>query len=168
MKQFREITPAEMGGDVFTRIGKQWMLVGAGNEDSHNMMTASWGGLGVLWNKPVSTVYIRPSRYTMEFVEREEHYALCFFEEGYREALTFCGRHSGRDGDKCAQTGLTPCFDEAAPYFEQAQLVLVCRKLYAQDMDPALFLDDKLEENYHGSDYHRIYIGEIVKVLVKE
>ncbi len=167
MKTFHEITPAEMGGDVFTRIGKQWMLVGAGNAQSHNMMTASWGGLGVLWNKPVSTVYIRPSRYTMEFVEREKYYALCFFGEEYREALTFCGRHSGRDGDKCAQTGMTPCFDEAAPYFEQAELVLICRKLYAQDMDPALFLDDAIENNYHGSDYHRVYIGEIVKVLSK-
>lgn len=168
MKTFREITPAQMGGDVFTRIGKQWMLVGAGNEDSHNMMTASWGGLGVLWNKPVSTVYIRPSRYTLEFVEREEYYALCFFGESYREALTFCGRHSGRDGDKCAQTGLTPCFEEAAPYFEEAELVLICRKLYAQDMDPALFLDERIEDNYHGTDYHRMYIGEIEKVLVKE
>ena len=167
MKPFREITPAEMGGDVFTRIGKQWMLIGAGNENSHNMMTASWGGLGVLWNKPVSTVYIRPSRYTMEFVEREEYYALCFFGEKYREQLTFCGRHSGRDGDKCAQTGLTPCFDEQAPYFEQAELVLICRKLYAQDMDPALFLDESIENNYHGADYHRVYIGEIVKVLSK-
>ncbi len=167
MNTFREIAPAEMGGDVFTRIGKQWMLVGAGNENNHNMMTASWGGLGVLWNKPVSTVYIRPSRYTLGFVEREDYYALCFFDEAYREALTFCGRHSGRDHDKCAETGLTPRFDEAAPYFEEAQLVLICRKLYAQDMDPSLFLDERIEDNYHGADYHRVYIGEIVKVLAK-
>ncbi len=168
MSQFRQITSAEIGGDVFTRIGKQWMLVGAGDEKSHNMMTASWGGLGVLWNKSVSTVYIRPSRYTMEFIERESHYALCFFSENYREALTFCGRHSGRDGDKCAATGLTPCFDEAAPYFEEAELVLICRKLYSQDMDPTRFLDERIEDNYHGADYHRVYIGEIEKVLVKE
>ncbi len=167
MERFKEITPAEMGSDVFTRIGKQWMLVGAGNAQNHNMMTASWGGLGVLWNKPVSTVYIRPSRYTMEFIEREAYYALCFFGEEYREQLTFCGRHSGRDGDKCKETGLTPCFDEAAPYFEEAELVLICRKLYAQDMDPSLFLDESIENNYHGADYHRTYIGEIVKVLSK-
>ena len=168
MKQFRVITPPEMGGDVFTRIGKEWMLITAGCEQAHNTMTASWGGLGVLWNKPVSTVYIRPSRYTMEFVEKESHYALCFFDESYREALTYCGRHSGRDVDKCAQTGLTPCFDEAAPYYNEATLVLVCRKLYAQDMDPSLFLDESIENNYHGSDYHRFYIGEIEKVLIRE
>ncbi len=167
MNKFHEIKPTEMGSDVFTRIGKQWMLVGAGNAENHNMMTASWGGFGVLWNKSVSTVYIRPSRYTMEFVEREECYALCFFSEEYREALTFCGRNSGRDNDKCKETGLTPCFDEAAPYFEEAELVVICRKLYAQDMDPSLFLDDAIENNYHGSDYHRIYIGEIIKVLSK-
>lgn len=167
MATFREIKPQEMGGDVFTRIGKEWMLVSAGDEDGHNMMTASWGGLGVLWNKPVSTIYIRPSRYTYEFLEREEYYALCFFDEEYRMALTYCGRHSGRDGDKCQATGLTPCFDEAAPYYKEASLVLICRKLYYQDMAPENFLDDTIENHYNGSDYHRIYIGEIVKVLKK-
>lgn len=168
MATFHTIEPSAIDGDVFTRIGKEWMLVGAGNADSHNMMTASWGGLGVLWNKPVSTVYIRPSRHTIAFVEREAYYALCFFDESYREALTYCGRHSGREVDKCAQTGLTPRFDEAAPYFEEAALVLICRKLYAQDMDPSCFLDEGLEANYNGADYHRMYIGEIVKVLEKE
>lgn len=166
MASFVEVSPSEMGGDVFSRIGKQWMLVGAGSEESGaNMMTASWGAMGVLWNKPVTTVYIRPSRYTMEFIERETHYALCFFEEGYREALALCGRRSGRDIDKAKETGLTPCFDYEAPCFEQAELVVICRKLYAQDMDPSLFLDSAIENNYHGEDYHRIYTGEIVRVL---
>lgn len=167
MSRFQEVVPAEMGGDVFTRIGKQWMLVSAGQQDDMNTMTASWGGLGILWNKPVSTAYIRPSRYTMEFMEREDYYSLCFFDETYRDALTFCGRHSGRDTDKLSETGLTPCFDEVAPYFEEAELVLICRKLYVQDMDPAGFVDTAIEENYHGVDYHRQYIGEIVKVLKK-
>lgn len=167
MSHFQEILPAQMGGDVFTRIGKQWMLVSAGQPNAMNTMTASWGGLGILWNKPVSTAYIRPSRYTMEFVEREAYYSLCFFDESHREALTFCGRHSGRDTDKLAATGLTPCFDEAAPYFEEAELVLICRKLYTQDMDPAGFAEASIEDNYHGTDYHRQYIGEIVKVLKK-
>lgn len=165
---FRQIMPSEMGGDVFSRIGKQWMLVSAGNESGMNMMTASWGALGVLWNKPVSTIYIRPSRHTMSFIENEDTYALCFFPEDYREALTFCGRRSGRDVDKVKETGLTPCFDHGAPYFEEAELVLICRKLYAQDMDPEKFLDDTIEGNYNGTDYHRIYVGEIVTVLEKE
>ncbi len=168
MTTFREIAPSQMGSDVFTRIGKQWMLVGAGDDTAHNMMTASWGGMGVLWNKPVSTIYIRPSRYTMEFLEKKDYYALCFFDESHRADLTLCGRRSGRDIDKCAETGLTPRFDEAAPYFEEAELVVICKKLYKQDMDPSAFLDDGLEANYNGADYHRIYIGEIVKVLEKE
>lgn len=167
MATFREITPQEIDKDVFTMIGKEWMLVSAGNADNSNMMTASWGGLGVLWNKPVSTLYIRPSRYTFEFLEREDYYALSFFGDEHREALTYCGRHSGRDGDKCAATGLTPCFDEAAPFYEEARLVLICRKLYYQDMDAQSFLDDAIEANYNGADYHRVYIGEIVKVLEK-
>ena len=168
MSTFREITPQEIAGDVFTRIGKQWMLIGAGDADGHNMMTASWGGFGVLWNKAVSTIYVRPSRYTLEFLERHDRYALCFFGEEYREALTYCGRHSGRDGDKCAATGLTPCFNAAAPYFEQAELVVICRKLYSQDMTPDCFLDEQLESNYNGADYHRMMIGEIETVLVAE
>jgi len=168
MSRFRKITPQDISGDVFTRIGKQWMLVGAGDEKAHNMMTASWGGFGVLWNKAVSTVYVRPSRYTLTFMEQHDHYALCFFPEDYREALTFCGRHSGRDADKCRETGLTPCFDEAAPYFEQAELVLICRKLYSQDMTPDSFLDEHLESHYNGADYHRMIIGEIETVLVAE
>ncbi len=168
MSQFREIAPQEMGSDVFSRIGKQWMLIGAGDANGHNMMTASWGGFGVLWNKSVSTIYVRPSRYTLEFIEKHDWYALCFFDEEYRDALTFCGRHSGRDADKCAQTGLTPCFDQAAPYFEQAQLVVICRKLYSQDMTPESFLDERLESNYNGADYHRMIIGEIETVLVRE
>jgi len=168
MANFRDIAPEAMGGDVFTKIGKDWMLIAAGNAQSHNMMTASWGGLGVLWNKKVSTIYVRPSRYTYEFLEQGDTYALCFFDESHREALTYCGRHSGRDGDKCAATGLTPCFDGDAPYFEEASLVLICRTLYKQDMDPAAFLDETLEGNYNGRDYHRIYIGEIVRVLQKE
>lgn len=167
MADFVAIAPAEMGGDVFTRIGKQWMLIGAGNADGMNMMTASWGAMGVLWNKPIATVYIRPSRYTMAFVEREAYYSLCFFKEEYREALTLCGRRSGSETDKVHETGLTPCFDREAPYFQEAELVVICRKLYAQDIDSAGFVDASLEGNYNGGDYHRAYIGEIVSVLEK-
>ncbi len=168
MTTFREITPAEMGGDVFSRIGKQWMLIGAGDAEKMNMMTASWGAMGVLWNKPVTIAYIRPSRYTMGFVEQQEYYSLCFFDETYRDVLTLCGRQSGRDIDKVQATGLTPCYDREAPYFAEASLVVICRKLYQQDMDPAQFLDESIENNYHGADYHRQYIGEIVTVLEKE
>lgn len=165
MKRFITCRPEELTDNVFDAIGRQWMLVTAGNETACNTMTASWGGLGVLWNKPSAFVFIRPSRYTYGFTEREDTFSLCFFDESYRSALQLCGVRSGRDMDKIKAAGLTPRFDEVAPYFDEARLTLICRKRYAQDMDPACFADPAVEENYGGADYHRIYVGEILKVL---
>ena len=163
---FREISPEELKDNPFTLINKDWMLITAGNKESHNTMTASWGGVGELWGRYVSTIYIRPQRYTLEFVEREDYYSLCFFDESYRPALNFCGSKSGRDYDKDKETGLTPRFDQAAPYYQQARLVFLCRKLYRQDMAEDSFLDKEvLAKNYPQNDLHRMFIGEIVKVL---
>lgn len=166
---FKEIDIKELKLSPFEKIGKQWMLITAGSKESFNTMTASWGGLGVLWNKNVAFTFIRPSRYTYEFCEKEEYFTLTFFPEEYRKALSFCGTKSGRDYDKCKETGLTPCFDAEAPYFEEAELTLVCKKLYAQDMDKSCVIDNTVLTNY-GEDepMHRMYVGEIVKVLVKE
>jgi flavin reductase (DIM6/NTAB) family NADH-FMN oxidoreductase RutF len=164
----QEIPVSGLLFNPFTMINKEWLLVTAGNAKQCNTMTASWGGLGVLWNKPVATIYIRPSRYTLEFLDRESHFSLCVLGETHRKALDYCGSHSGRDGDKVKATGLTPAFTENAPYFEEAKLVLVCRKLYKQEIDPACFLDPKLDAaNYSKKDYHRMFIGEIEKVLKK-
>ena len=165
---FREISVEQLEDNPFTLINKDWMLITAGDAEKHNTMTASWGGVGELWGKYVSTIYIRPQRYTLEFVEREEYYSLCFFGPEYRQALSLCGSKSGRDVDKDAATGLTPCFDQAAPYYEQARLVFLCRKLYRQDMEESAFLDKGLLEKWYDNDLHRIFIGEIVKVLEKE
>ena len=165
---FREISVEQLKDNPFTLINKDWMLITAGDAEKHNTMTASWGGVGERWGKYVSTIYIRPQRYTLEFVEREEYYSLCFFGPEYRQALSLCGSKSGRDVDKDAATGLTPCFDQAAPYYEQARLVFLCRKLYRQDMEKSAFLDKGLLEKWYDNDLHRMFIGEIVKVLEKE
>ena len=165
---FREISVEQLKDNPFTLINKDWMLITAGDGENHNTMTASWGGVGELWGKYVSTIYIRPQRYTLEFVEREEYYSLCFFGPEYRQALSLCGSKSGRDVDKDAATGLTPCFDQAAPYYEQARLVFLCHKLYRQDMEESAFLDKGLLEKWYDNDLHRMFIGEIVKVLEKE
>lgn len=165
---FREISVEQLKDNPFTLINKDWMLITAGDGEKHNTMTASWGGVGELLGKYVSTIYIRPQRYTLEFVEREEYYSLCFFGPEYRQALSLCGSKSGRDVDKDAATGLTPCFDQAAPYYEQARLVFLCRKLYRQDMEESAFLDKGLLEKWYDNDLHRMFIGEIVKVLEKE
>ena len=162
---FQRIDPKNLKDNVFSLIGDQWMLVTAGTEEKCNTMTASWGGLGVLWGAPAATCYIRPQRYTKEFLDREEYFTLTFFDEEYRKALSLCGSKSGRDVDKIKECGFTvrtaAC---GAPYFEQARLVLVCRKLYWQDMDPDHFLDPEIDSRFYAQkDYHRVYVGEIVE-----
>lgn len=164
MHQFVEIAPEEIRENTFSLIGKEWMLITAGQPDDLNTMTASWGGLGVLWNKPVSFCFVRPTRYTYAYLEKEEYYTLSFLESGCRPALQLCGTHSGRDMDKVAAAGLTVRKDEAAPYFDQAVMTLLCRKIAVQDIDPTGFIDPAIAGHYHD-DYHRVYIGEIVKVL---
>ncbi|WP_297211379.1 flavin reductase family protein [uncultured Flavonifractor sp.] len=166
---FEKIDPKSLEQNVFSLIGERWMLITAGTGERCNTMTASWGGLGVLWGKPVATVYIRPQRYTLEFVEREERFTLCFFGEEYRRALALCGSKSGRDLDKVKECNFTVETVDGAPYFQQADLVLVCRKLYWQDMDPAHFLDGEIDGKwYPQKDYHRIFIGELETVLKKK
>lgn len=168
MKQFTDVTPAELGGNPFHRIGKDWMLITAGNGADANTMTASWGGVGVLWNKPVVFAFVRPTRYTYEFLEREDTFSLSFFpDESTRQALTLCGRVSGRDTDKITEAGLTLRADAEAPYFDEADTVLVCRKIAVQDIDPKGFLDNSIHGHY-ADDYHRVYIGEILRVRRSE
>ncbi|MCD7947736.1 MAG: flavin reductase [Oscillospiraceae bacterium] len=150
--------------NVFTLIGERWMLIAAGDQEKCNMMTASWGGLGVLWGANVATVYIRPTRYTYELIEKQNYFTLSFFGDQYKEQLALCGKKSGRDTDKVKACGFTveagTC---GAPYFAEAELVLVCKKRYAQDFDPSLFLVEDMEQWYPKKDYHRMYIGEIVE-----
>lgn len=116
---FEKIEPKALDQNVFSLIGDQWMLITAGTKEECNTMTASWGGLGVLWGKPVATVYIRPQRYTLEFVEREDTFTLCFFGEAYRKALALCGSKSGRDVDKVKECGFTVATAEGAPYLRR-------------------------------------------------
>lgn len=159
----------EISENVFSLIGKQWMLITAGTAEHCNTMTASWGGLGVLWGAPAATCYIRPQRYTKEFVDREEYFTLSFFGEEWRKALSLCGSKSGREVDKVKKCGFTvKTADCGAPYFEEASLVLVCRKRFAQEMDPNLMPDDVKEKWYPEKDYHTMYIGEIVQALEAE
>lgn len=166
---FQEINVREFSMKPFEMIGEDWMLVTAGDEEKYNTMTASWGGIGVMWGKNVAVTVIRPQRYTKEFVESHDTFTLSFYPRDYKKALSICGSKSGRDIDKAKETGLTPVFDQAAPYFEQASVVLVCKKLYAQPMDPAGFVDKSLDGQwYPDKDYHKMFVGEVVKVLVKK
>jgi flavin reductase (DIM6/NTAB) family NADH-FMN oxidoreductase RutF len=160
----RSIKPEEITDNTFKMIGSDWMLVTAGPPEAYNTMTASWGGLGVIWSKNVCFCVIRPTRHTYGFIEKADNFTLSFFEEKYRSALTLCGTKSGRDIDKAKATGLTPTPGTipGTTYFAEARLIIECRKLYYQDIDPKHFLDPEIDENYPEKDYHRMYIGEIL------
>lgn len=159
--------------DAFKLIGKEWMLVTAGNIEKFNTMTASWGGIGWLWNKPVAFVFIRPERFTHQFVEAQERLTLSFFGNEYRDILNFCGTKSGRDYDKVKETGLLPVATEKGCVgFQQARLTLECRKLYKGDFKAEEFIDKECLERWYndkpGGSLHDVYIVEIENVYTAE
>jgi flavin reductase (DIM6/NTAB) family NADH-FMN oxidoreductase RutF len=169
VKSFKEIKPVEIEGNPIHLIGQEWMLISAGTPEHFNTMTASWGSMGELWFKPVCFCFVRPQRYTYEFMEKSDAFTLSFFAEDYKQKLNFCGSRTGRETDKVGECGFTPALAEnGSVYFEEARLVIECRKLYFQDLEPANFLDDTIMKNYPQNDFHRMYIGEITRVLTTE
>lgn len=170
----KEINISELNINPVTEISDGWMLLTAGTEaGGYNTMTCSWGHIGSIWGHSrgsgTAVCYVRPQRYTKEFVDREPLYTLCFFPEGYKQQLSYLGSHSGREEDKVAKVGLTPAFGDGFTYFAEAKLVLVCRKLYRAPLIAEGFLDTTiLDKHYPNSDLHDMYIGEIVKILVPE
>lgn len=169
MEKFKETDPLRITDNFIRSIGREWMLITAGDRDGFNTMTASWGFVGEIWGRHAAAVVIRPERYTFGFVEREERLTLSFFGEQYREALRYCGSHSGRHGDKFAAAGLTPVFtDDGVPAVGEARLVLQCRKLYADDLRSEKFIDPSCDGQwYPKKDYHRMYILEIEKAYLR-
>jgi flavin reductase (DIM6/NTAB) family NADH-FMN oxidoreductase RutF len=170
MENYKKSTIEKIKESAAELIGKGWMLITAGNLKSFNTMTASWGNLGHLWNKNVAIMYIRPQRYTKEFVDREDIFTLSFFKEDYRKALNICGSKSGRDGDKVKEAGLTPiATPNGSVSFKEAHIILECRKLYKDELKPEGFIDKSISnEVYPTKDFHIQYIGEILAVYVGE
>ena len=165
---FKEIESDQIADNPFKLIGEDWMLITAGSMAEHNTMTASWGGLGVLWDRHICICFVRPTRHTWQFMETAEHFTLSFFAEEHRAALAFCGSHSGRDVNKEKKTGLTPFeTDSGAVSFAQARLVIEARRIYSQDLDPQRFREPAVNEFNPAKDYHRMYIGEIVRCLAR-
>ena len=165
----KSIKPEELEKNVFHMIGKEWLLVTAEKEGKVNTMTASWGGLGVMWGKNVAYIVLRPQRYTKEFIDKEELFSVSFLKDGHRDALKLCGSVSGRDHDKVKEAGLTPVFIDGVPAFEEADTILICRKMYRTSMNPADFIDKDADSKFYPEkDYHDMYIAEIVKAVVAE
>jgi len=152
----------------FTKIGKEWALVTAGSKSKCNTMTVSWGGVGVIWNKNVVYIFVRDSRYTKEFIDNGDFFSLSFFDEKYRSALKYCGACSGRVEDKFKTAGLTPVFRHSIPYPDEANLVLLCRKMAAVPMGEEVMLDKSIINNfYKDGDMHTMYVGEIIEAMAR-
>lgn len=167
----KKISVSELKDNMFDAIGKEWMLVTAGTPEKFNMMTASWGGIGILWGKPVAFIFIRPERYTYEFIEKGDTLTLSFLGEAHRGIHKICGSQSGRDIDKVAASGLKPYVTENGNIaYEQARLVLECKKLYADFIDADNFVDKLLINRWYGEGhggFHKMYILEIQNVFVE-
>ncbi|HPY79528.1 MAG: flavin reductase family protein [Erysipelotrichaceae bacterium] len=180
--EFKELKIKDLFINPCQMIGKEWMLISAGDEQSFNTMTASWGHIGALWGKhingrPTVEIFVRPSRYTDEFIDSNDCFSLCFFDKEYQKDLSYIGSHSGRDEDKLAKAKLHPLFVDQIPAFQEARMIIIARKLYKGKIKPEGFIDKSIIADfydsvsghaYNNASYHNVYIGEILKVLVKE
>lgn len=169
MSRFKEIKIKELDVNAFD-IKNKWMLITAAKPDgSINTMTASWGGMGILWNKEVVFIVIRPQRYTKEFVDSSDSFSLSFFGNEYKKALGYLGKVSGRHENKIEKEKLTVLHEKNIPYFEEAETVIIARKLYAQPLKEEFFLDKKpVSDWYPEKDFHILYVAEISTILKKE
>lgn len=164
----KEINIRELKDNFVKMISNDWALLSAGTKENFNTMTVSWGGIGELWGKDVCFVFVRPQRYTFEFMEQNDYFSLSFFGGEYKKELGICGSKSGRDIDKIAETGFSAIDLQNAVGYEQAKVNVVLKKLAYQDMKPDGFIDESIMNNYANNDFHRVYVGEIVKVVVEE
>ncbi len=168
LQGYKQLSPDKIPGNIIKMLNEDWMLVTAGTDQKFNMMTASWGGLGVLYGKPMAICFINPTRYTYQLMETNDTYTLTFYTEAYREALNYCGSNSGRDGDKVKGSGLTPVTTPSgSKAFSEAWLIIECRKLVGQSLNHDALFDEKIKSDWVGKQLHKMYIGEIINVWVK-
>lgn len=164
---FKEISPKEINENLIKSISEEWMLISAGNNEKYNMMTASWGFVGEMWGEDTAIAVVRPQRYTMEFIQNSDYYSLSFYGDK-KDIHKVCGSMSGRDVNKTALTGLTPIFDCNTVFFEEARLVIICKKQYVQEMQSSCFVTPEPLKWYKDNDFHNMVFGKIEKVLIKE
>jgi flavin reductase (DIM6/NTAB) family NADH-FMN oxidoreductase RutF len=168
----KQIQIQDLDLNILHQFDKRWFLLTCGDFETgkFNTMTISWGSLGTVWDKPFAQVFVRPTRYTFEFMNTYDSFTLCGFEKSHKSALDLIGSKSGREGNKIADAGLTPskAASVKSPIFKEAELVLECRKMYWQDLDPTQFLFPELQRKYPKKDYHRVFYGEVLEVFGKE
>lgn len=165
---FSELKISEELLSPFKKIGKDWFLITSGNENDFNTMTAGWGGMGVMWAKDIFLAAVRTSRHTYNYIENNDYFSICFFDEKYKDVLSYCGKYSGKDVDKVKETNLTTTFIDGVPCFEEASLVLICKKVYRQSLDESCFIEKDFLKFYEKDAFHIMYAGEIIKTLKKD
>ncbi len=164
---FKQVNAKDLKENFIKDIADEWMLVSAGSADGYNTMTASWGFVGEIWGSDCAVALVRPTRYTMKFIDENEYFTLSFYGDA-KQIHKICGHLSGRDNDKAALAGLTPVFADNTVYFNQARLVLICRKQYVSALKPDCFVDKAPLEKWYNNDLHNVIIGKIEKALVQE
>ena len=167
MHAFQPFPIEQLEINPFEKIGKEWALVSAGSKKKANTMTISWGGVGVLWGKNVAFIFIRDSRYTKEFIDANDFFSVSFLNDQYREALNYCGSHSGKDEDKLKNAGLNWNYTLSIPFVDEGNLVLLCQKLSATKINEDSFLTPDIKKWYADGDMHTMYVAEILEVLAR-
>jgi len=155
----------EFNTDIFAQFDNKWALLSAGSMEKHNTMTISWGGMGTLWGKPVVTVYVKPVRYTYQFINDNDYFTVSFYPDQYKKALSLMGKLSGRDVDKDRESGLTVRDLEKAVTYREAEVTLLCKKIYFQDLDRANMPQKAVDMFYKVEEPHRMFIGEVVDII---
>ena len=150
----------------FSMIGSESFLLTAGTMNDWNTMTAGWGGLGYIWEEPAAFVFVRESRFTYSFIDRHDRFTLSFFPSEMKDALAFCGTHSGRDTNKAKEAGLTPISLDGAVSFAEANLVFSCRKASKTVIDESSMIDSSILKLYPQRDWHSMFIGFIDGVYI--
>jgi Conserved protein/domain typically associated with flavoprotein oxygenases, DIM6/NTAB family len=168
LQGYKQLSPDKIPGNIIKMLNEDWMIITAGTDEKFNMMTAGWGGIGVLYSKPVAICYINPLNYTYQFMETNSTYTFTFYTEAYREALLYCGSNSGRDTDKVKGSGLTPITTPSgSKAFSEAWLIIECRKLVGQSLNHDTLFDEGVKTEWAGKQLPKMYIGEIINVWVK-
>ncbi len=167
MHAFQPFPMKELEFNPFEKIGKEWALVSAGSKQKANTMTISWGGVGVLWGKNVVFLFVRDSRYTKEFIDAGDLLSVSFLNSEHKEALSYCGSHSGRDEDKIEKAGLTWNYKHSIPFIDEGNLIFLCQKLAATRITEDSFLAPGIREWYTDGDMHTMYVAEILEVLAR-
>jgi flavin reductase (DIM6/NTAB) family NADH-FMN oxidoreductase RutF len=164
---FQDIPANSIEFNPFKKIGQDWGLVSAGSKQKANTMTVSWGGVGVLWGKNVAFIFVRDSRYTKEFIDNGDFFSISFMDDKYRDALNYCGSHSGRDVDKISEAGLTWNYKHSIPFIDEGNFILICQKLSATRLTKDSFISPDINKWYGDGDMHTMYIAEILEILAR-